>query len=100
MKDMLARTPQGGTDDSTRVPRRDSRCVKCGAKRSDHAENLTCVGSAGGAGMKYGSMDLPDGKTCADCKHIKFCTKFLGEDVAGNDQCDWFPIRFVQKEAS
>lgn len=68
-----------------------SRCVHCGRPREEHSEDLRCPGSAIG---KYASMDLPQGYTCSDCAHLRFCTQFIG-DVAKNTRCDWYPIRFV-----
>jgi len=62
---------------------RDSRCVECGRPKSAHAaDTLTCP-----TGQRrytvYASMDLPEGKTCSDCLHIRFCSRFIG-DVAAN----------------
>ena len=75
-----------------------SRCIECSRPKEAHAEDGNCPGSGS---TKYGSMDLPDGKTCGDCIHIRFCTQFLGERcLAENTQCDWFPIRFVLKPQS
>ncbi len=77
---------------------RDSRCVECGRPKSAHDPvTLKCKGSAGDHGKVYGTMDLPAGKTCSDCKHLRFCSAFIGE-VAANTSCDWFPVRFVQKQ--
>lgn len=43
------------------------------------------------------SMDLPKGKTCADCVHIKRCELFGFTDSRENDFCDFYPIRFKEK---
>jgi hypothetical protein len=72
-----------------------SRCVICGRTKELHAPDLTCCGSAGTVGKKYASMDLPEGETCSMCGHFGFCRKFIGEEIAGNTTCDWYPIRFV-----
>lgn len=40
-------------------------------------------------------MELPEGKTCTDCRRFGFCSKFIGPEIAVNTHCDWFPIRFV-----
>ena len=40
-------------------------------------------------------MSLPAGQTCSSCGHFGFCRKFIGEDIATNTTCDWFPIRFM-----
>jgi hypothetical protein len=38
-------------------------------------------------------MDLPDGKTCADCRHVKHCVAMY--DVKPeNTWCDFHPRRF------
>lgn len=42
-------------------------------------------------------MRLPEGKTCSDCRHFRWCDKFLGGNVATNTECDWAPSRFVEK---
>ena len=76
-----------------------SRCVICGRTKDLHAPDGTCAGSAGVAGKKYASMDLPDGVKCDDCGHFRFCLQFIGEDIRGNTTCDWYPIRFVPKVA-
>jgi hypothetical protein len=71
-----------------------SPCIECGRPREAHAADGSCPWSHE---TKFSTMDLPEGKTCSDCRHIGFCLQFLGEDVAGNTSCDWFPIRFVSK---
>lgn len=60
------------------------RCVQCGLPKEAHREG----------GHAFASMDLPEGRTCSDCIHIRFCTQFLG-DVSRNTSCDWYPIRFI-----
>jgi hypothetical protein len=62
------------------------RCVLCGYPKALHPRP-ECV--------RFGTMDLPQGYTCSDCAHVRFCLQFLGKDIAGNTSCDWFPIRFV-----
>ena len=42
---------------------------------------------------KTDSMKLPEGKTCADCVHIKRCLAF-GYSWADRKQCDFYPNRF------
>jgi hypothetical protein len=40
------------------------------------------------------NMNLPDGKTCADCTHYYRCSKLVG--VKGNETyCDFAPSRFA-----
>ena len=41
-------------------------------------------------------MDLPAGKTCADCYHFKRCNAIYGH-IAADEVCDWAPSRFVQR---
>jgi hypothetical protein len=68
------------------------RCVHCSRSKDDHLEGGKCPGSSRGI---FATMDLPEGQTCAGCGHFHFCRKFLGEDIATNTECDWFPVRFV-----
>lgn len=44
------------------------------------------------------SMNLPQGKTCADCKWFKPKCEWLISCPPTNTRCDWAPSRFVQKE--
>lgn len=46
---------------------------------------------------KQQCMNLPDGKTCADCQHVGWCTKVYGVKPE-NTSCDFEPVRFKQKE--
>ncbi len=77
----------------------DSRCVECGRPKAEHAgDTLQCpVRRTERYNPVYASMDLPQGKTCSDCHHIRRCTLLIDVD-ATNTWCDWFPIRFIQKE--
>jgi hypothetical protein len=38
-------------------------------------------------------MDLPPGKTCADCTHFRRCNLMFGH-IAADESCDWLPSRF------
>lgn len=38
-------------------------------------------------------MDLPEGKTCADCVHCYRCTSIFGH-IPEDEVCDWSPSRF------
>jgi hypothetical protein len=38
-------------------------------------------------------MDLPEGKTCADCAHIRRCCAMFGH-IPEDEVCDWHPSRF------
>ena len=39
------------------------------------------------------AMQLPTGKTCADCIHAKFCIS-IGCTKPENTSCDFYPNRF------
>lgn len=41
-------------------------------------------------------MDLPAGKTCADCTHCRRCTVMFGH-IPADESCDWSPSRFTQR---
>lgn len=38
-------------------------------------------------------MNLPVGKTCADCVHCRRCTAMFGH-IPADEVCDWSPSRF------
>lgn len=40
------------------------------------------------------AMDLPQGKTCADCKHCRRCCAIFGH-IPEDQVCDWYPSRFA-----
>jgi hypothetical protein len=42
------------------------------------------------------TMNLPDGKTCADCVHCRRCTLMFGH-IPEDEVCDWAPSRFFPK---
>jgi len=69
-----------------------SRCVHCGRARENHVDDECYAGER----TRFATMDLPEGKTCADCRYVGLCTGLIG-DVAGNTHCDWFPVRFSQR---
>jgi len=41
-------------------------------------------------------MDLPDGKTCADCFHCRRCVLMFGH-IPADEVCDWSPSRFREE---
>ena len=43
-------------------------------------------------------MQLPDGKTCEDCRFVRYCTG-IGVTERNNGTCDWFPRRFKPIES-
>lgn len=42
------------------------------------------------------SMDLPPGKTCADCAHCERCCAIFGH-IPQDEACDFWPSRFREK---
>ena len=73
------------------------RCVNCNASKETHTQpDLTCLGSAGRAGKRYATLELPEGKTCGDCVHFERC-EWLISCKRDRTSCDWHPIRFVEK---
>lgn len=44
------------------------------------------------------AMDLPEGKSCADCRHCQRCCAIFGH-VPEDEVCDWFPSRFSETVA-
>jgi hypothetical protein len=41
-------------------------------------------------------MNLPDGSTCGDCKHVDRCIALVGAKRT-NTVCDWFPRKFTPR---
>ncbi len=39
-------------------------------------------------------MNLPEGKTCADCAHCRRCCAIFGH-IPADEVCDWHPSRFT-----
>ena len=39
-------------------------------------------------------MNLPEGKTCADCAHCYRCCSIFGH-IPAEQVCDWHPSRFT-----
>lgn len=86
--DAIERTRAG------RAPvKRDGRCVNCSRPRESHAEDGDCPGSGRG---KYATMDLADGKTCADCRHVERCCSIFGQ-LPEDESCQFFPVRFAPR---
>lgn len=44
-------------------------------------------------------MDLPVGKTCGDCVHVRRCTAMFGH-IPEDESCDWSPSRFREKASA
>lgn len=43
-------------------------------------------------------MELPAGKTCGDCAHVRHCIAFYAHTET-DTYCDFFPRRFVERAA-
>jgi hypothetical protein len=43
-------------------------------------------------------MNLPEGKTCADCVHCRRCCSIFGH-IPADEVCDWSPSRFAAAPA-
>ena len=43
---------------------------------------------------------LPDGKTCADCRHGARCDALFGAVTRGFTSCDWWPSRFADAQTT
>jgi hypothetical protein len=41
-------------------------------------------------------MNLPDGKTCRDCAHARYCAELFGCNL-DNERCDWAPSKFKEE---
>lgn len=71
-----------------------ARCVHCGLQQQDHlpAEApRTCRNGK----TTFATMALPEGCTCQDCEFFtRFCKSFLSR-FGHENQCDWFPSRFI-----
>lgn len=69
-----------------REPRkRDLACVNCGRPAEQHTDNHGCHG--------YQTMNLPAGKTCADCRHVDRCC-LLYAQLPEDQTCQFFPVRW------
>ena len=42
-------------------------------------------------------MNLPEGKTCGDCNHIRRCQGMFGH-IPEDEVCDWIPVKFSQRK--
>ncbi len=68
-------------------------CVHCGRRKEQHApETLVCSGSSRSV---FATMDLPEGRTCGDCRHFKRTCEWLISCKPERTSCDWWPVRFV-----
>lgn len=43
-------------------------------------------------------VELPEGKTCGDCAHIRRCSAFGFTSGPSASSCDFFPRRFKESE--
>lgn len=60
--------------------------MECG--RCEHYKFHNC---------KRQCMQLPDGKTCADCIYVERCTLMFGAK-SENTNCGFEPIRFKERK--
>jgi hypothetical protein len=67
--------------------KRNERCVRCGRQHLPGVA-FTCDVAQ--------TMNLPAGKTCGDCLHIGRCKALFGH-IEADEQCDWFPVRFLAR---
>jgi len=73
----------------------NERCV-CGYPKAKHEPGtLKCRDKSG---RTYGTRNLPDGKTCQDCRHFKRTCEWLISCEPTRTDCDWYPIKFTAKE--
>ena len=72
-------------------------CVTCGKPRNAHDEVGRCYPDKDTP--VYGSMDLPAGRTCADCRFVGHCTAMYSVKP-GNTWCDFYPVRFHPSEGA
>jgi hypothetical protein len=75
---------------------RSDRCVDCGRSKDLHGPDLKCPVSDQGhfSNGYFATMNLPEGKTCGDCRFFSHCAVMVGAEAA-NERCDWYPVRFV-----
>lgn len=45
---------------------------------------------------EHREMELPEGKTCADCVHTRRCCLMFGH-IPEDEVCDWHPSRFTPR---
>lgn len=48
------------------------------------------------AANDHEQMNLPAGRTCADCVHCRRCTMMFGH-ISEDEVCDWSPSRFTRR---
>jgi len=71
------------------------RCVHCARPKAMHTgDDFSCPKAYK---TKFGTMDLPDGKTCGDCAHTPRCLALGYTENADMTRCDFFPVRFMAK---
>lgn len=66
---------------------------------ADFANVLTREPYSRSGNPEWVEMNLPDGKTCQDCRHFYRCYKIFGHEAL-DETCDWSPSKFQpRKEA-
>lgn len=56
---------------------------------------MRCENCKHSKNCKSQCMDLPEGKTCANCVNIDWCEKVYGVKET-NTKCDFEPVRFME----
>lgn len=76
------------------------RCCNCSATKEEHGAGGECPGLAGDVGLKYATLQLPEGATCGQCSSFSYCRQVIACRPEYT-MCDWNPIRFERRrEAS
>lgn len=81
---------------TSRPPNREphqhsERCVICGYPESRHSLAVHKCPTG------FQTMNLPPGKTCADCIHTSRCVAIFGV-IPEDQRCDFFPVRYRERE--
>ena len=75
---------------------RSLRCI-CGYPKEAHTGDALACPRPNNKAATFGTMNLPEGKTCGDCVHIRRCNAIFGH-MATDEHCDWFPSKFRASE--
>ena len=67
-----------------------TNCVLCAHPKAEHPRPSCST---------FATMDLPEGKTCADCYAVRHCTALYGVKTT-DTKCDFWPVRFREPAAS
>jgi hypothetical protein len=67
---------------------RRGRCVECGQVGVTPREPCQYLRTG------HATCDLPSGQTCGECRHFAHCAAIY-DRIAGDETCDFFPVRFI-----